>query len=368
VLAAGGAAAFAAWQRAEAELARWHEAERGVTNWLHAMDRAESALRDYLVSGNADELAAYNAAAERAESARAGMGVAGTDAPTEARLEQASRLAESALAEWERAAVARGAQGSSPVVREGLPIDARVRALDAVLAPVRENATAAAAEIAARAARLRSAVHAAFGLLLLAVAGTIAALAAQVRRERGAREAIEALHAREARHDPRTRLPNRRSFTEWVGYAIAGCQRGGGGLGLLMASVDAGDVRLRADGLAVEIANRLRALKRDSDFLGLIDDHVFALAALDVQDPRHLAGLAQRVLRALSDPPLPGAKLAPIAPSVGIALFPDDADDLPGLLAAADSALSAARRAGGNRVMFHGAAQPIAAVPSQQEP
>ena len=39
--------------------------------------------------------------------------------------------------------------------------------------------------------------------------------------------------------------------------------------------------------------------------------------------------------------------------SIGIAFFPDDARDVPGLIAAADAAMYAAKRAGRNRVAFH---------------
>ena len=45
--------------------------------------------------------------------------------------------------------------------------------------------------------------------------------------------------------------------------------------------------------------------------------------------------------------------VAPIGASIGIALFPDDAGDVPGLLAAADAAMYAAKRAGRNRIAFY---------------
>lgn len=116
--------------------------------------------------------------------------------------------------------------------------------------------------------------------------------------------------------------------------------------------VDTDGLPLRGDGLASEVARRLRAAKRESDLLARMEDHVFALVAQHVRDGPELAGLAHRLHRALTEPPLPGEQLAHLHVSVGVALFPDDADDQPGLLAAADSALLEARR---NRqgVRFH---------------
>ena len=82
--------------------------------------------------------------------------------------------------------------------------------------------------------------------------------------------------------------------------------------------------------------------------------------ALDVassmlaQFPRAAAALPiARVLGSAQSLPLPAASVDVITCGFGIAFFPDDATDVPGLIAAADSAMYAAKRAGKNRVAFH---------------
>ncbi len=257
------------------------------------------------------------------------------------------------VARIERLRDAQGAIAAS----SGSPADAPAANVGAAIDPVGKRAVVELADAGRSAQRMRSAFVATSALLGLATAFTLVALSVVALRERRGRLETESAIERETQHDRRTRLPNRRFFTEWAGYAIAGSRRDGEALGLLLIGIESGSARLRADALAREIGRRLRELKRESDFLGHVDDNVFALAALHVADDAHLAGLAQRILDTLSRPPLPAAPSVRIAPCVGVAILPQDADDLPGLFAAADSALSAARRAGGNVVMFHGTTQ-----------
>ena len=63
--------------------------------------------------------------------------------------------------------------------------------------------------------------------------------------------------------------------------------------------------------------------------------------------------LAQRLLNALSDASAPKLAGEPVSASIGIAFYPDDAEDLQGLVAAADAAMYAAKRAGKNRFAFY---------------
>ena len=70
-------------------------------------------------------------------------------------------------------------------------------------------------------------------------------------------------------------------------------------------------------------------------------------------DTRELAMLAQRLRDALNDPVQPPLADTPIGMSIGIAFFPEDADDRPACMAAANAAMYAARRAGRNHVAFN---------------
>ena len=66
-------------------------------------------------------------------------------------------------------------------------------------------------------------------------------------------------------------------------------------------------------------------------------------------------------MHALSDPNRPALSDRQLGASVGIAFFPEDAIDLQGLIAAADAAMYAAKRAGKNRIAFYTTAMAAAA-------
>ena len=63
--------------------------------------------------------------------------------------------------------------------------------------------------------------------------------------------------------------------------------------------------------------------------------------------------LAQRLRDQLNEPALPPLADTPIGASIGIAYFPEDANDSAGIMAAANVAMYAARRAGKNHVAFN---------------
>ena len=108
------------------------------------------------------------------------------------------------------------------------------------------------------------------------------------------------------------------------------------------------------DALLVEISRRFRHTVRESDLLARVGGDEFALIAPKAKDGSELGQLAQRLLNALSHASARPVAGEPVGASIGIALFPDDAEDLPGLVAAADAAMYAAKRAGKNRFAFYG--------------
>ena len=66
------------------------------------------------------------------------------------------------------------------------------------------------------------------------------------------------------------------------------------------------------------------------------------------------ASLASAMMSAASVPVVVEGKPIDVCISVGIALSPDDADDMDGLLKAADEAMYRAKRRGGNKLVFAG--------------
>ena len=213
-----------------------------------------------------------------------------------------------------------------------------------------------AAESARRDVERAHGITLAAGVLVSAVTlGTVAFVFAQRRRRRILAQRLE----REANHDPLTMLPNRRFFLEWLGYTLAQARRDNQEIALLYIDLDGFKAvndrygHRRGDAVLGAIAERFRATKRESDVLARIGGDEFALAAPNARDGRELAALGERLLAALVDPSQPRIADVPVGASIGIAFFPDDARDVPGLIAAADAAMYAAKRAGRNRVAFH---------------
>jgi diguanylate cyclase (GGDEF)-like protein len=163
----------------------------------------------------------------------------------------------------------------------------------------------------------------------------------------------------ELNHDPLTGLPNRRFFGEWLSFAIAHARRESIHVGVLFIDISgcAAVAELHggpaAETLLVEIARRFRATSREGDVIASLSPTEFALATPNARGTRELAQLAQRLRDALNDPVQVPLADTPIGTSIGIAFFPEDADDSAGVMAAANAAMYAARRAGRDHVAFN---------------
>ena len=197
---------------------------------------------------------------------------------------------------------------------------------------------------------------AAIGILLVAFFGVAYAIANRALR---ASAELRAKLERETHHDALTGLPNRRFFAEWLSFAIAHARRERGRVGVLFIDINGcGAVsefhgRAAADALLVEVARRFRAASREGDVFARLGETEFALATPNAHDSRQLALLAQRLRDQLNESSQPPLADTPIGASIGIAFFPEDANDSAGIMAAANAAMYAARRAGRNHVAFN---------------
>jgi len=186
-------------------------------------------------------------------------------------------------------------------------------------------------------------------------AGAYAMSLRGLRTERRLQQEIAGLST----HDELTGLPNGRFFTEWLSYAIANARRERGHVGVLFIDVNGcGAVseyhgESAANALLVEVARRFRAASREGDLFARLAPTEFALATPNARDGRELTLVAQRLRDQLNDPALPPLADTPIGASIGIAYFPEDANDSAGIMAAANVAMYAARRAGRNHVAFN---------------
>jgi diguanylate cyclase (GGDEF)-like protein len=159
-----------------------------------------------------------------------------------------------------------------------------------------------------------------------------------------------------AYRDTLTNLPNRLSLHELLNLELAHARRNRSALGVLFIDLDdfkrindtvghaAGDEVLRAT------AARLRSNLRETDTIARLGGDEFAVllpGALGVDDAQMVA---EKLLGALDEPVLfEGHKLR-VRASIGLAMYPGDADQPDELLRRADEAMYKAKQQGGARL------------------
>ncbi|MFK8186550.1 MAG: EAL domain-containing protein [Phormidesmis sp.] len=110
---------------------------------------------------------------------------------------------------------------------------------------------------------------------------------------------------------------------------------------------DAGDFLLQ------KVAERLQTVARKSDFVARLSGDEFCIVVSDVDDDYAAEHVAQRCLEAVAKPVELFARKFTPACSIGIAYYPDDGQDFPTLIKAADTSLYAAKKCGKNQYTFY---------------
>ena len=162
-----------------------------------------------------------------------------------------------------------------------------------------------------------------------------------------------------ATHDPLTRLPNRTLLFERLEEALVRARRTGRSGALLFVDLDnfkevndtAG--HKAGDAVLIECAERIAGSIRSSDVLGRLGGDEFLLILENIENfdaPMHVA---QKIIERLSQPFQVGGELHELGASVGIALFPDDSENLEELVQYADMAMYRAKQEGKNRFRYY---------------
>lgn len=193
------------------------------------------------------------------------------------------------------------------------------------------------------------------------------------RRQQALRQSLHnanrRLHA-QAVSDPLTQLPNRGWFEEHLGQALVKLDRRPGSLAVFFLDMDgfkpvndayghaAGDAVLRT------LGKRLRGLARGGSRVARVGGDEFVLLLESPGGASGAAAMAQRLLALVSEPVvLPNTVQVKLSCSIGIALYPEQAPRQ-GLVACADTAMYAAKRAGGSTFVFY---EPGMAQDGQQQ-
>lgn len=154
-----------------------------------------------------------------------------------------------------------------------------------------------------------------------------------------------------AHHDPLTGLPNRLLFNDRLGQEIGYAKRGNRRFALLYLDLDkfkpvndtlghhAGDELLRM------VGDRLRKQVRESDTVARVGGDEFTIILRDINSRENAATIADKIVAALGDAFYleRQAQSVGIGTSIGIALYPDDAQDHEALIKLADAAMYKAK-------------------------
>ncbi|MFI3135939.1 MAG: EAL domain-containing protein [Methylococcaceae bacterium] len=161
-----------------------------------------------------------------------------------------------------------------------------------------------------------------------------------------------------AYYDDLTRLPNRSMLHENLRLAIAKSQRYGGKLALMFIDLDRFKIvndslgHHIGDLLLSTVAQRLKDCLREGDFIARLGGDEFTVVIDNFSQKQEIITTAQKIVDTLSVSFQLDEQKVFISCSIGISVFPTDADTLATLLISADSTMYRAKELGGNNYQF----------------
>jgi len=161
-----------------------------------------------------------------------------------------------------------------------------------------------------------------------------------------------------ATHDELTGLPNRVIFHQLFEQSIRAAHRSGRRCALLFIDLDRFKVindslgHGAGDMLLVEVAERLKGCIRESDLVARFGGDEFVIVLDGVYDREQIANVAKKILAALLPPIVLAGHECRTTGSIGIAVFPDNGNDVQTLTKNADMAMYLAKEEGKNNFRF----------------
>lgn len=165
-----------------------------------------------------------------------------------------------------------------------------------------------------------------------------------------------------ANHDALTGLRNRECFDAALGALLPA-----GPVGVLFLDLDLFKTindtygHAAGDGVLKAVASRLRGAVRSSDLVSRFGGDEFAVLLADVQDRAALECLAAKASQAIEAPIDLGGVEVSVRAAVGIAMAPEDGHEREALLAFADAAMYASKRANRRRAEAAGGSADVPA-------
>jgi len=168
------------------------------------------------------------------------------------------------------------------------------------------------------------------------------------------RKRAEDMIWRQANYDAVTNLPNRRLFRDRLEQELRKTQRDGSVLALFFIDLDrfkevndtlGHDI---GDLLLVEAAQRIRRCVRETDTVARIGGDEFTVILPQIDDIDRIEHVAEQIIEVLAESFPLGGEAVFVSASIGITLYPNDAEDAESLLKHADQAMYVAKNNGRN--------------------
>ena len=171
-------------------------------------------------------------------------------------------------------------------------------------------------------------------------------------------EQIEDLNNK-ANLDSLTKIPNRNLYFDRIKIAIARAKRFNHKLAVLFLDLDdfkkindnyghnTGDFVLK------EVSKRLQSTLRDFDTVSRLGGDEFSIVLNDIYDIKNVSKVSKRILSILNKVYKTDGHNIYTSSSIGISIFPEDAQAAEGLLKKADYAMYAAKKKGKNNFVYY---------------
>jgi len=187
---------------------------------------------------------------------------------------------------------------------------------------------------------------------LLSIGANLAALILQ-------RENMEKKLWNMAHYDPLTLLPNRILLQQKLNTALLNAKNKQQKIALLFIDLDNfknindNYGHLIGDKVLITVANAMQQCIREHDTLSRTGGDEFVLLVENTLEPDDIAKVADKILTTLSLlPPIEGTTTS-LTTSIGISLYPDDANDSMELMRNADTAMYESKKTGRNKYSFY---------------
>jgi diguanylate cyclase (GGDEF)-like protein/PAS domain S-box-containing protein len=162
-----------------------------------------------------------------------------------------------------------------------------------------------------------------------------------------------------AQHDALTGLPNRLSLLIRLAQLLPDARRHQWSVAIMFLDLDRFKVindtlgHQVGDELLREVACRLSAVVRETDFVARLGGDEFVVILPGVNMPADAAIVASKIIASLSTPVQVDGNDLHTSPSIGISIFPADGPDGDTILKHADTAMYHAKAAGRNNYQFY---------------